>query len=472
MKTTPKNLSPLPRWGRVGERGRGKNHEGWMLLGTLLVFFFAVQKSGIADSPLRLNFRECVDLALKNNDQIRAARAEADVAIGKELEAHPRGIPVVKYEHRVAPIPQDVDNAAESFFGGDITVFNNFKIELGSPLTTFGRIRTAQELASLGFDASLFKRGKSIDEIILKVYQTYQGLILARELLGLAGQAVDAIEGKIASMEKERVKDQLAILKLKVALYEVQRKQAEANKKKQLALMALKFQVGVDLEDDFDVRPEALSAVGYKILPVQAYVDQSKSYLPEYHLLETGILAREKQLKLEKMATVPGLGIGAFFDIGRAPNVTGEEDESTFTNPFNFTKAGIGLQLKGEFDYAKRRAKVKQAEAELVKMIYDKRAGVRGLELDIRKAYLELQEAANLMGKADKEKRTAQQIVFLTKSNLDIGLGEKKDYFDALQSFLLFQGRQLEAIFNYNIAVATLRTKIGDFYEEQKKEIR
>lgn len=441
----------------------------------ILVFLLAgpvfIKISVAGEPPLRADFRGCVEMALKNNDQIRSARAEAEIARGKELEAHPRGIPVVKYEHRVAPIPQDVDNAADSFFGGDITVFNNFKIELGSPLTTFGRIKTAQELAALGFDASLFKRGKSVDEIILKVYQTYQGLILGRELLHLADQAVDAINGKINSLEKQKVKDQLAILKLKVALYEVQRKEAEANKKKQLALMALKFQVGVDLEDDFDIRSEALSPVGYKILPVQAYVDQSKSYLPEYHLLETGILAKEKQLKLEKMATVPALGVGAFFDIGRAPNVTGEEDESTFTNPFNFTKAGIGLQLKGEFDYARRRAKVKQAEAELVKMIYDKRAGVRGLELDIRKAYLELQEAANLMAKADKEKRTAQQIVFLTKSNLDIGLGEKKDYFDALQSFLLFQGRQLEAIFNYNIAVATLRTKIGDFYDEQK-EIR
>ena len=438
----------------------------------LLAGSISSQKSLAGDPPLRLNFRECVNLALKNNDQIRAARAEFDVAKGKEMEAHPRGIPIVKYEHKVAPIPQDVDNAAESFFGGDITVFNNFKIEMGSPLTTFGRIRTAQELAGLGLDASLFKRGKSIDEIILKVYQTHQGLTLARELLDLADQAVDAISGKIDSMEKEKVKDQLAILKLKVALYEVQRKEAEANKKRQLALLALKFQVGVDQEADVDIGPEPLTAVGYRILPVKAYIEGARNYLPEYHLLETALKAKEKQLKLEKMAAVPGLGVGAFFDIGRAPNVTGEEDESTFTNPFNFTKAGIGLQLKGEFDFAKRRAKVKQAEADLVKTIYEKRAAQRGLELEIRKAYLELQEAANLMGKAEKEKRTAQQIVFLTKSNLDIGLGEKKDYFDALQSFLLFQGRQLEAIFNYNVAVATLRSKMGDLYEEQKEIYR
>jgi hypothetical protein len=91
------------------------------------------------------------------------------------------------------------------------------------------------------------------------------------------------------------------------------------------------------------------------------------------------------------------------------------------------------------------------------------------LELDLKKSYLELKQHQFLLSRAESDKRAARQIVFLTKSNLDLGLGEKKDYLDALQSFLVFQGRAFEAIFNYNSAVASLKVKLGTLAAGQKK---
>jgi len=130
------------------------------LFSALLVAFILSFISSEVMGAKRVGFIESVRMAIHNNDEIRAADQDIEISKSKSKEAHPRGIPVIKYEHRIAPVPKDMDNARDSFFGGDISVFNSFKVELGAPITTFGKIKTAQELAELGIDASWFKRGK------------------------------------------------------------------------------------------------------------------------------------------------------------------------------------------------------------------------------------------------------------------------------------------------------------------------
>jgi outer membrane protein TolC len=126
------------------------------------------------------------------------------------------------------------------------------------------------------------------------------------------------------------------------------------------------------------------------------------------------------------------------------------------------------MELSGTLDFRKIVSKVSQAKADYLKMIAQKRAAFRGLELDLKNSYLELKQHQFMLSRAQGDIKAARQIVFLNKSNLDIGLGDKKDYLDALQSYLVFQGRAYEAIFNYNSAVATLKMKMGTLAVGQK----
>jgi len=422
---------------------------------SLLLLSFAAQAA-----PRILSLDECIDLALKDNNQIHSNDKDIQLSEAKELETHPRGIPVLKYEHRIAPVPKDLDDAADSFFSGDIAVFNNFKLELGAPITTFGKIKTAQELADIGINASWFQRDKTVSDVTFKIYQIYYGILLARELMELADKAHNAMQDKIEEMNKAKIVDQLGILKLKLLLFEVQRKVEEAKQKEALALSALKVQTGLEQDMQINIRNQELEPINFTIKPLDYYLAIARENRAEYKLLQSGLAAKEKKLKLDKLNYAPNFGWGAFFDIGKAPGVTGE-DGDTFTDPFNFTKAGIGLSLKGELDFVKLNAKVKQDEADVLKTIYDKRAAIKGLELEIQQSYLEIKSALSLLQKAREEKKTAQQIVFLTKSNIDIGLGDRKDYLDALQSYLVFQGREYESIYNYNVDIYELKKKIG-----------
>lgn len=430
--------------------------------GILALLFLMAFPAWGAPRPIYCNLRTCTEIALRNNEQIRAAEADIELSKGKEAEAHPRGIPVLKYQYRLAPVPRNIDSPGESFFAGDISVLNAFKIELGAPITTFGRLSTAQDLAQLGIDASWFKRQKTSDDVVLKVHQVYYGLLFARELLNLGEDATGTIQGKIDDAKKQKVIDQLGILKLKVGLFELLRKVEEGKEKEKLAMAALKVQMGLEQDVPVFIQGEDLTPIPFTLKALPAYLSEAHGYLPEFKLLATGLKAKGKQLTLEKKGALPVLGWGGFFDIGRAPNIVGGEKETSFSNPFNYTKLGVGFQLEGTLDTVKTKAKIEQAKADLLKTANEKAAATKGLELDITKSYYDVVAAQNLMNQAAEEKKTARQMVFLTKSNIDIGIGETKDYLDALQSYLIFQGRELEAIFNYNVAVSELQKRTGE----------
>lgn len=416
----------------------------------------------------RLTLPQCYELALRNNEEIKAAQFDIENIIAKKIEATKRYVPVTSYKYRLGPVPRDVDNPGESLGKADLSVFNSLHVETGAPITTFGRLKIAQYLADLGIDLKAMEKQKKSDEVMLNVYKLYQGILLARELKGLIVQGLEAISGKIEEMEKEETSDQLGILKLKVILYEAERKQQDAISKEEIALSTLKLLMGMEDDVDFDIVDGALKQEKFRTRSFEQLLAESKAYRPEFKQLEKGVIAREKQIDLEKKEYLPNIGVGGFIDIGAAPGIRGDENDNSFNSPFNYKRAGIGLELSGKLDFRQTKSKVAQAKAEYLKTISQKRAANRALELDMKKTFLDLKQYQFLLSRAEGDKRAARQIVFLTKSNLDIGLGEKKDYLDALQSYLVFQGRAYEAIFNYNTAVATLRVKMGDLYPGQR----
>ncbi len=435
----------------------------------LTIWFAALVLPGLAwanpGHVVRYNIEECITQVLRNNEELKSLRYDVYGSIARKIEATKRYVPVVKYKYRVAPVPQDLNNPTESFFSGDISIFNSIKIEAGVPISMFGRLEISKELADIGIDASKLMQQRKADEIVLDVYKLYYGIVLAREGKALAQKGLDAIGEKIEELEKEETVDQIEILKLKAILYQVDKKLDEANKKETVALAMLKYHTGLEDDVDFDIKDRALTRVNFSYGTFEEMIQQSKDTRPEFKLLTHQVNAKNKQVKLEQREYYPELVAGTFVEYGTSPGIIGDETETSFTNPFNYMKAGVGVELSSELDFRKIKSKVNVAKAEHLKAIADKRSKYRLLEIDLKNAYLDLKQKELLVWRSEKEKKSARQIVFLTKSNLDIGLGEKKDYLEALQSYLLIQAAVYENVYNYNIAVATVKQKIGKLYD-------
>ena len=127
-------------------------------------------------------------------------------------------------------------------------------------------------------------------------------------------------------------------------------------------------------------------------------------------------------------------------------------------------RAGFGLRLKGELNFVGGRAKVKQKQLEYYKVSTLKEYAEDGLNLDLQDAYSNAKQSKVDLQNMEQAYKLARQVVFLSKTNYDVGVGEKNAYGEALQAYLLMKGRYLEAVFNYNNAVANLMSKIGYEY--------
>lgn len=414
-------------------------------------------------NAIRVDLTDCVRMALRNNSEIKGAEYDIEDANYKLNEAKPRGLPVFNYEYQGAPVPKDVSNAIEDFFSGDLTFVNRFKLGVGFPVTAFGKIKLAQDLAQGGIDAAKHKKNQKSSDVVLKVKQLYYGIILARELKGMMEDAVKKIDKEIAQRETQTTpSDPVDMAKLKLSRFELLKKLGEASRKEEVAIEGLRLQMGLDRNFDFELIDKDLKPVRFELKDMQYYLEESKRYRPESHLLDIALKAKEDEYRVEKRKLAPDVGVGGFFEIGRTvSDITGVGEQNDYTNPFNFTRAGVGLQVKGELNWIQYFSRVKQKEAQYYKMSITKDYAEKGLDLDLRDSYLTVKQNKRDLEESDKAYRLSRQLVFLTKTNYDVGVGDKKDYADALQAYLLMKARYLESIYNYNVSVATLMVKVG-----------
>lgn len=428
--------------------------------------------SALEDSPkdesqnpqaFRFDLTDCVRMALQNNAEIKGAEYDIEDSNYKMKEAKPRGLPVFSYEYQGAPVPKDVSNAIHDFFTGDLTFVHRVKLGVGVPITTFGKLQLAQDLARGGIEASKEKKNQKSSEVVLKVKQLYYGIILARDLKSMMEDAVKKIEKEINQRESQAdSSDPVDLAKLKLTRFELVKKLGEASRKEEVAVEGLRLQIGLDRTFNFELIDKSLKPVQFELKDIDYYLEESKRYRPESHLLDIALKAKEDEYRVEKRKLAPDMGLGGFFEMGRTMTpITGVGEQNDYTNPFNFTRAGVGIQVKGELNFIQATSRIKQKEAQYYKMSVTKDYAEQGLDLDLRDTYLTVKQNKKDLEESDKAYRLARQLVFLTKTNFDVGVGDKKDYADALQAYLLMKGRYYESVFNYNVSVATLVSKVG-----------
>ncbi|MFO1519304.1 MAG: TolC family protein [bacterium] len=449
-----------------GKNGKGAVPQVPAVTETELPGDNVAESGGPSPEKLQFDLTDCVRMSVRNNSELRGAEYEIEESKWKLKEAQPRGIPVINYQYEAAPAPTDANDPVGSFFNGDVTMENRVKVEVGFPITSFGKIHTAQQLAKEGITASIEKKNQKSSEIVLKTKQLYYGILLARDLRSMLQDASRKLDEEVGKRENSSSpSDPVDLAKLKLTRYEVLKRLGEVNKKEELAIEGLRITMGIDRSHAFEITDRHLKPVEFELKDVTYYLEEAKRYRPESKLLDIAIKAKEDEYRLEKKKLLPNLGAGGFFELGRSTgDIRNVGSTSNFNDPFNFTRAAVGLRLSGELNIREARARIRQKQAEYYKMSVMKDYAEEGLDLDVRDAYLSVKQTKTDEENAEKALRLARQLVFLTKTNYDVGVGDKKDYGDSLQSYLLMKARYYEAVFNYNVAVASLISKVGYQY--------
>ncbi|MBI4125077.1 MAG: TolC family protein [Deltaproteobacteria bacterium] len=428
------------------------------------IFGLAVSLSVSAQEapPLRLSLEDCLALAEANNAKLEAGDYAIEGSEWQVNEAKARFKPVLEVTDRMAPVPTDAQNAAESFFRGDITFFNQTKVGVGLPVYAFGKLSTAKNLAAQGVEAAKNQKERAREEIHHDVKRLYFGILFGKEIVDLTDDAIGKIDNQLAKEEEDPEHSPYDIAKLKVFKLELEKRQEEARIKSDLAREALKVQMGLPAEQTVALKEKYLEPVPQKIHGKDFYLGKAETDRAEMELVEIGVAAKALEWQLEKRKLLPNVGLGGFFEIGRTTdtirNLSVSDD---FSNPFNYTRAGVGLEIRGEFDIHRSRAKIKRLQSEHYKALTEAALAKRGMALEIEEAYGEALQGAKNLDRAEERKKLARQMLFLSKSNIEVGVGDEEEYTDALQLVLLTKSEYFKAVFDYNVALAKLEWKAG-----------
>lgn len=427
-------------------------------------------------TPLKLTLEECIRLSLEHNAKVQAAGYGIDAAEAQLREASIGGWPILNFEYRTAPVPQDIKHALPSFFSGEWAWWNRAKFDVGIPIYSFGKISLAKEMARSGINAAHTYAFQEKNSLVSKIRQLYYGVLLAEEVGRLLKEAHNRLDEEIrkrdGSNENENEEESYSPtdnLKMKVFLYDLEKRLAEARQREQMALEGLRVQMGLAAGTVFTVYSNKLRPVEENLKPFENYLAVAMENRPDVKLLQTGLEVKKNQYILEKRKLIPDVGVGAFFEVGRTlgtlRNVTVTDD---FNDPFSFTRAGIGAQISARFDFHGSAARIKKTKSEYYKLNLEQMIAKEGIKLDVRDAYLKARTAMGNLNRSLEAEKAARQLLFLTQSNYDIGVGEQKDIVDALQLVLMTRGRYFESVFDYNSALAQLDEKIGVLPEVAK----
>jgi len=417
-----------------------------------------------------LTLDDCIRLALENNEKLKGAGYAISAAEAKLKEAKAAFWPVVDYEYWIAPVPTDAQRAFDAFFEGELALFNRIKVGIGIPVFASGQLKTAIQLGRQGVAASQQLNIKERESVIFQVKQLYYGVLLASELDKLLSDAINKINNKLKEEEEMEVPahSPYDLLKLRVFRTELEKRRNEARDNRQIALDGLRIQMGLSEDIKFRLATSLLKPEVVELSSMERYLEASMEHRPDVHLLDIGVNSKKLEYRLEKQKLGPKAGLGFYIDIGRVSspikNLALQDD---FNDPFDFSRAGFGMKLSGMLDFHSSAAKIKKAKAEYLKAVYDRMIANKGLKLELEKAFLTAQRRKEDVKRTRAAESMARQMMFLSKSNYELGIGDEKDYTDALQLVLLSRGQYFEAVYNYNIALADLEQKVGHIYYEQ-----
>ena len=392
--------------------------------------------------------------------RIRAAQAQLDeawvspffqstVTAGVSLAPEVRGSPIY------SPDPQlPVDNPWQPVLG--------FSIEGVVPLWTFGKLPAARDAARAGIRAAVADRRRVRQQLRYDVRRAYFALQLALDLrqmldeaLPQIRQAAEQLETQLADGDEDVT--EMDRFRMETAIAEIEARDADVARLEAGARAALAVLSDVR---EFRIPECPIEAVDVELEERDHYTDRAHHDRPEVRMLEAAVRARQASLDFTEAGFFPDLALAYRFGTTYAPGITDQ------TNPFvidqsNYTSISAGLVLRWSLDLWGNAYRVDRQAALLDDTRERSREAHRGIELEVASAYETARAARRQVETWGRGRRAARRWFITASQGRDVGVTETRDLVEAARAYLTARYSHLQAIHDFNGALANLERTSG-----------
>jgi outer membrane protein TolC len=425
-----------------------------MLLGLLL--------TNSAQAQQRLTLKEAVNYAVQNSAEVRKARL--DIAGGKYKTQ----------EIRAQALPQIEGSGGLTYnpIIGQLVV-GDLSFQLGRKWNANGGVQLSQQL----FNQTVFtglKAAKtseayyslvenlSEEQIIEQVANSYFEVLVNRQHLNVLDTNIKNVRviGKIIANQFDNgLAKKIDVDRIKVDLTNLENQRERSINAVTLLENQLKFLMGMPVETSLILPDTELGDI--KSLPVFAdtldlngrtelrlidvqrelYTLQRKAYLAEYYpsLSLTGNLSYTGQSDK--------------FDLFKGRN----------SSAFWYDASAIGITLRVPiFNGFATRARVRQADVDIMKSDEDRKQAKNSLNLAYENAKIQLRNSINTINSQRENVILAEEIYKSTQNNYNNGLAALTDLLDTENALTEAQNSYTQALLNYRIAEIQLIKSNGN----------
>lgn len=451
------------------------------------LFFLISLFPFLTNAQTSYTLEECVEYALKNNEQLKIKAFEKEIAKGTIGETRAMGLPQI---NAVAAF-QDNIKIQTSFIQDFISpatyaiLFQENLLEerdLGPPASfpaRFGVPVTGNagfSVSQLIFNGSYFvglQAAKALKDLTDKEYiqseidvvdavsKAYYLVLVTQENVGLLTanyQRIKSLYDETNKMKENGFAEKIDVTRLKIQLNNLKTAISSSTEMLTVSVAALKLQMGMPLDESFTTSGTLETAIS-QLENIPATMVNASDRIEYKILLENRNLA-ELDIKNNKVQYLPNLNAG--FNLGWTSGVNSFDELFDFNDEtwFRYTNWGLTLNIP-IFDGLSKKYKIDQARSKLSQVELGMQQLERSFKVEEFSARASLKNALTDLEAQKENVELAEEVFRVTDIKFKEGVGSNVNRIDADIAWNQAQTNYYNALYNALVAKIELEKTLG-----------
>lgn len=427
-----------------------------------LFFLFVLNSKTMAIEPSRLSDRqavkplaleECINIAIANHPALQASLKKVDASAGKVKEAK------APYYPQVGVNSAYEQSHSTTFFTGQESVTDTARanVTLNQLLFDFGKTRAS-------VDASMANKGAEREDlervrqrVIYGVKEAYFGLLKASRIARLQEEALNQARAHLRQARaffEAGVKPKFDVTQAEVEVNSAELDLLKARHSKLIAQATLNNRMGLDpgtpVEIEDTMTPKEIS------FDLNLITEEALSKRAEVRVLGERIVETEAQIRIARGGALPTLSAQGNYLFQEATYESGGA-EVDIGNSWS-----VGLSLNFTlFDGFQTSSRVAQAKANLENLRLQHKELKLDILLEIKQAYLTLEETKERIALMVRNLAKARENLQIAQGRYEVQVGTLLEVTDAQVAYTSAETDQIQASYDYQLAIARLEKAIG-----------
>jgi outer membrane protein TolC len=414
------------------------------VLGALLSFTSATVFANAVD----LTLEESIDLALTNNQSIKISGAAQEGAKWDLATAKGKKNFSIDLTHK--------DGRGESFSSSKnkFVTSNAFSnaVTATLPIYTGGALESTINKAKINTEVSDLTFENTKQQVKLDVTTGYFNILQCADVVKVSEESVNSLKGHLQNVQAQYAVGTVAksdVLRSEVEVADAEQTLIKAKNSYDLAVSTFNNVVGLSLDTTVNIKDE-LKYEKYEISLADS-IDYALANRPDGIAAQKSIDMAKEGVNIQKAGQKPQV------DLALSKNWADDKFAGTDNNGW-----AVGLTTTWNvFDSNVTHSEVKSSEAALLKTVETAKQTKDSIQLDVRKAYLNMTEAEKRIQTSKVAVDKAQEDFKIAQVRYSAGVGTNIDVIDAQVSLTTAQNNYIAALYDYNTGKATLDKAMG-----------